>query len=109
MQALIGETVVAEVAEDELVQIEGNLYFPPESVRWEFFEDSSMPYTCLWKGRAQYWSARTPDGAHADAAWSYPSPRPSAVERVGVEFSGFVAFDPVQVTFLESRTDMERL
>lgn len=109
MQALIGETVVAETAEDRLVQIEGNLYFPPDSVRWEFFEDSSTPYTCPWKGAAQYWNARTPAGAYSDAAWSYPTLRPSAVERVGVDFAGYVAFDRVQVTFLESRADMEML
>lgn len=109
MQALIGETVIAEAPEDQLVQIEGNLYFPPDSVRWAHFEDSSTPYTCPWKGQAQYWNARTPAGSHADAAWSYPSLMPSAVERVGVDFSAYVAFDPIQVTFLESRSDMELL
>lgn len=109
MQALIGETVVAETADDQLVQIEGNLYFPPDSVRWEFFEDSSTPYTCPWKGQAQYWNARTPAGAHVDAAWSYPTLKPSAVGRVGVDFSGYVAFNRVQVRFLESRADMGML
>jgi uncharacterized protein (DUF427 family) len=106
VQAWIGETVVAEADEDQLVQIEGNLYFPPDSVRWEFLEDSSTPYVCPWKGAAQYWNAVTPAGAHADAAWSYPSLWPTAIERVGIDFSGYVAFDPVQVTLLESRIDM---
>jgi uncharacterized protein (DUF427 family) len=109
VQALIGETVVAETAEDQLVRIEGNLYFPPDSVKWEFFEDSSTPYTCPWKGRAQYWNARTPAGTLADAAWSYPTAMPSAVGRVGVDFSGYVAFNRMQVRFLRSRVDMGML
>jgi uncharacterized protein (DUF427 family) len=109
VQALIGETVVAEAKEDELLQIEGNLYFPPESVKWEFFEDSATPYTCPWKGKAQYWSARTPGGDISDAAWSYPSPLAYAIERVGVDFSGYIAFDRVRVRLLESRADVEAL
>ena len=107
MQAFIGETVVADAAEEHLVQIEGNLYFPPTSVRWEHLEDSSTPYTCPWKGKAQYWNAHTVTGQHFNVAWSYPSPITSAVERVGVDFSGYIAFDTIQVRLLESREDME--
>jgi uncharacterized protein (DUF427 family) len=108
MQAFIGETVVADAPEDQLVQIEGNLYFPPTSVRWEHIEDSSTPYTCPWKGTAQYWNAHTSTGHHSNIAWSYPAPIASAVERVGIDFSGYMAFDTVQVRLLESRADMER-
>lgn len=109
MQAHIGETVIAETTAEELVQIEGNLYFPPDAVKWNFFEDSSTPYTCPWKGKAQHWSVRTPTGPHADAAWSYPVLRPSAIDRVGVDFSGYVAFDRNQVRMLQSRADAELL
>jgi len=106
VQAWLGETVVAEADEERLVQIEGNLYFPPDSVKWEYFEDSSTSYTCPWKGNAQYWNVRPGTWAHPDAAWSYPQPQASAVERVGIDFSGYVAFDPVEVTLLESSADM---
>lgn len=108
MQAFIGEIVVADAPTDRLVQIEGNLYFPPNAVRWEHLEDSPTPYTCPWKGKAQYWTAHTPTGKHANVAWSYPSLFPSAIERVGVDFSGYIAFDTIQVRLLESREDMER-
>lgn len=109
MQAVIGETLLAEADADRLVQIEGNLYFPPDSVRWEFLEDSSTPYACPWKGTAQYWNVWASTGTHGNTAWSYPSPRPSAVARVGIDFTDFVAFDPIQVVLLESRSDMGML
>lgn len=109
MQALIGETLVAEADADRLVQIEGSLYFPPDSVRWEFLEDSATPYTCPWKGTAQYWNVWAATGTHVNTAWSYPSPRQSAVAHVGIDFTDFVAFDPIQVVLLESRGDMGML
>ena len=49
------------------------------------------------EGKAQYWDVATPDGRAADGAWSYPQPRASAQERVGRDFSGYVAFDQGQV------------
>jgi uncharacterized protein (DUF427 family) len=106
VQAWIGDTVVAEADEEQLVRIEGNLYFPPTAVRWDLVDDSATPYTCPWKGAAQYWNVTTPAGTHADAAWSYPSPLPTAIDHVGIDFGGYVAFDPVQVVLLESRADM---
>ena len=106
MQVYIGETVVAEAAENQLVQIEGNLYFPPDAINWALFQDSSTPYTCPWKGEAAYWTVRTPAESHVDVAWSYPTPAATAIEHVGRDFSGYVAFDRVQVQLLESRTDL---
>ena len=105
MQAWIGETLVAEADEEQLVRIEGNLYFPPDTVRWSLFENSATGYTCPWKGAALYWTITTPAGVHGDAAWGYPSPLPTAIAHVGFDFSGYVAFDPIQVAFLESRRD----
>jgi uncharacterized protein (DUF427 family) len=105
VQAWIGETVVAEADEEHLVRIEGNLYFPPDAVRWNLFDDSATPYTCPWKGAARYWTVTTPAGVHTDAAWGYPSPLPTAIDHVGFDFSGYVAFDPIQVVLLESRRD----
>ena len=99
MQAFIGETVVADAAEEHLVQIEGNLYFPPTSVRWEHLEDSSTPYTCPWKGKAQYHDVLVGDTVLKDAAWSYPHITEYALARVGRDFSGYIAFDARQVRF----------
>jgi uncharacterized protein (DUF427 family) len=93
MRAVVGDLVVAEAPREDLVSIEGNWYFPAESVTPGILEASPTPYTCPWKGACQYWSVRTPEGALlADAAWSYPEPYPTAIERVGTDFSGYVAF-----------------
>jgi len=96
MQVLLSDTVVAEAGKDELIYIEGNWYFPPDSAKIEF-QKSPTPYTCPWKGPCQYWDV---DGAH-DAAWSYPEVIPSGIERVGRDFSGYFAFDKAQVQFSE--------
>jgi uncharacterized protein (DUF427 family) len=90
MRASIGDTVIAEADEADLVKIEGNWYFPPASIAADRFEESPTPYTCPWKGQCQYFHV---DG-HPDAAWSYPEPYPTAIERVGRDFSGYVAFGP---------------
>ena len=93
MRATIEGTVIAEAAEDELVEIEGNWYFPPSAVTPGALTQSPTPYTCPWKGAAQYFDVVTPDGTTTkDGAWSYPELKPSAVERVGRDFAGYVAF-----------------
>jgi uncharacterized protein (DUF427 family) len=38
------------------------------------------------------------DSIHHDAAWSYPDPYPASFDRVGNNYSGYVAFDKQQVT-----------
>ncbi len=56
--------------------------------------ESPTPYTCAWKGECQYYSLRVNEQDHKDLAWAYPHPPyPTAIERVGVDFSGYVAFD----------------
>ena len=77
-----------------MLHIEGNVYFPPLAVNSEYLVKSPTPYTCPWKGPAQYWDVVTPDGTTKDGAWSYPDLKPSAVERVGTDFAGYVAFSP---------------
>ena len=63
---------------DDTVVVEGNHYFPAESVRREFLTDSSTHTVCPWKGRASYHTV-TVDGVSAqDAAWYYPHPTPLA-------------------------------
>jgi len=92
MKAQLGDTVIAEAPKDELILIEGNWYFPPSSVRQEYLQESPTPYTCPWKGECQYYTVTVDGEQHPDNAWSYPSPYPSAFDRVGKDFSGYVAF-----------------
>ncbi len=99
MKAVLNGTVIAEAPKEELIQIEGNWYFPPSSVHTEYLEKSPTPYTCPWKGECQYFSVKDGDTLLQDRGWSYPTPYPSAFERVGKDFSGYVAFwKDVQVT-----------
>ena len=93
MKAVIAGTVVAEAATEELIKIEGNWYFPPDTVDFSLLAESPTPYTCAWKGECQYYSVRVGEQTHQDLAWAYPHPYPTAIERVGVDFSGYVAFD----------------
>jgi uncharacterized protein (DUF427 family) len=97
MKATIDATVIADATDDEVVRIEGNWYFPPSSVVGSPLVDSPTPYTCPWKGVAQYHDVTVAAGVFSDAAWSYPHPEASAIERVGRDFSGYLAFDKAQV------------
>ena len=90
--ATLHGTVLAEAPDDEVLHIEGNVYFPPSAVRSELLEESPTPYTCPWKGECQYYSVRDGDDVLKDRAWAYPEPYPTAFERVGADFSGYVAF-----------------
>jgi uncharacterized protein (DUF427 family) len=95
MKALLGDTVIAEASKDDLISIEGNWYFPPSSVNSEYLVESATPYTCPWKGECQYFSVKDPsagDSLLQDRAWSYPTPYPTGIERVGKDFSNYVAF-----------------
>ena len=97
MKATINDLVIAN-AGDDVVMIEGNWYFPPNSLVGAVLEDSPTLYVCPWKGVAQYHNVRVGRHVFRDAAWSYPTPKPSAIECVGRDFSGYLAFDPLQVT-----------
>jgi uncharacterized protein (DUF427 family) len=92
MKAVVGETIVAEAASEAVVNIEGNAYFPPDSVS-AVLRNSSTPYTCPWKGKAQYHDVVIGETVLKDKAWSYPNIKESAATRVGRDFSGYVAFD----------------
>ncbi|WP_430592047.1 DUF427 domain-containing protein [Humidisolicoccus flavus] len=93
MKAVVNGVVLAEAPEADLARIEGNWYFPPASLNEELFSKSPTPYHCSWKGDAQYWDITVEGKTISDAAWSYPEPIDGAHERVGKDFSGFVAFD----------------
>ncbi len=97
MKATLDGTVVADAPESDLIAIEGNQYFPPSSLSTEAFSDSSTPYTCPWKGDAQYHDLSLGCSVYHDPAWGYPNPY-AAFERVGSAYTGYVAFDKKQVT-----------
>ncbi|KQV07129.1 DUF427 domain-containing protein [Leifsonia sp. Root112D2] len=92
MKAVLNDTVIAEAPESDLIRIEGNWYFPPASVKSELLVASDTPYTCPWKGECQYFSVKDGENLLQDRAFSYPHPYPTAFERVGKDFSGYVAF-----------------
>jgi uncharacterized protein (DUF427 family) len=91
--------VIAEAPKEELIFIERNWYFPPNSVNSEMLQKSDTPYTCPWKGECQYFNVGIDGDYSEDNAWSYPEPKPSAIERVKKDFSNYVAFwREVQIT-----------
>jgi len=92
MKAMLGDTLLARADAEDLIKIEGNWYFPPAAVRFEHLAESPTPYTCPWKGECQYFTVRAVDRELPDRAWSYPEPYPTAIARVGKDFSGYVAF-----------------
>ncbi|MET3767522.1 uncharacterized protein (DUF427 family) [Marisediminicola sp. UYEF4] len=92
MKATVNGTVVAEAPKEDLISIEGNWYFPPSSVNEEFLTKSPSPYHCPWKGDCQYFNVQDGETSLQDRAFSYPTPYPTAFDRVGKDFSGYVAF-----------------
>ncbi len=92
MKAVVGDQVIAEADKDELISIEGNWYFPPSSVKEGVLEKSPTPYTCPWKGECQYFTVLSDGARLPDRAWSYPTPYPTAFDRVGKDFTDYVAF-----------------
>lgn len=75
-KAVFNGTVVAE--SDDTVMVEGNHYFPKDSVKLEYFTDTDRTSMCPWKGTANYYSINV-DGEQADnVAWYYADPRDKA-------------------------------
>ena len=78
----------AVVAESEAtVEVEGNAYFPPDSLVREHFVPSDTTSVCGWKGTASYYHLEVAGERNADAAWTYPDPKEAAAE-----IRGHVAF-----------------
>ncbi|MFC1968833.1 DUF427 domain-containing protein, partial [Chloroflexota bacterium] len=62
------DVVLAESATYE--KVEGNVYFPPDSVNWDHLKPGNRQYTCPWKGKAAYYDIVVGDEAKRNAAWS---------------------------------------
>ncbi len=76
MKAIFENTVIAE--SDQTIVVEGNHYFPPESLDKTFFKPSNTHTTCPWKGEASYYTIEVNDKKGVDAGWYYPNPKDAA-------------------------------
>ena len=72
MQAIWQGTIIAE--SNETIIVEGNHYFPPNSLNEEYLKETDSHSTCFWKGTASYYTIKVGDQENVDAAWYYPEP-----------------------------------
>ena len=86
--ALLAESDRCEV-------VEGNYYFPPESINRTYFQESNTHTTCSWKGVASYYDVVVEGRVNKDAAWYYPTAKDAAKHIAGyVAFWGGVKVEP---------------
>lgn len=74
-------SVLAE--SDDIVEVEGNLYFPESALARALVRPSDTKTTCSWKGVASYYDVVVGDAVNRDAVWFYPSPKPEAAKVAG--------------------------
>jgi uncharacterized protein (DUF427 family) len=84
-RAIWNGKVIAE--SDRFETVEGNVYFPPETIKREFFKPSDTHTVCPWKGTASYYTVDVDGKQNKDAAWYYPETKPAAKN-----IKGYVAF-----------------
>ena len=84
-KAIWNEAVLAK--SDATVVVEGNHYFPPDSINRQYFRDSATETECAWKGTASYYDIEVDSQTNCDAAWYYPTPKSEAHK-----ITGYVAF-----------------
>jgi uncharacterized protein (DUF427 family) len=85
MKAVWENTLLAE--SDSTIVVEGNYYFPPESIKPDFFRPSDTRTSCPWKGVASYYHVKVGHKLNVDAAWFYPYPKEAAKQ-----IKNYVAF-----------------
>ena len=85
MKAIWKGEIIAQ--SEETVVVEGNHYFPADSVNEALLRESETHSTCPWKGEASYYDVLVNGEVNRDAAWYYPDPKPAAAQ-----ISGHVAF-----------------
>jgi uncharacterized protein (DUF427 family) len=85
VKAVWKNTVIAD--SDTTVVVEGNHYFPPDSVIKSHIVPSNTQTSCAWKGTASYYDVVVGDDTNRDAAWYYPAPKQAAAN-----IAGHVAF-----------------
>lgn len=92
VKVTLNGTVLAQ--SDSPVKLEGNQYFPPESLTKDLLVQSATTYTCPWKGNAVYYDATVNGSTVRDIAWGYPQPKAAAQQ-----IAGHLAFDRKKVAF----------
>lgn len=85
MKAIWNGVVLADSG--QTIAIEGNHYFPADSIRREYFKPSTTQTVCGWKGTASYYTIEAGGKQNPDAAWYYPEPKDAARS-----IAGYVAF-----------------
>lgn len=85
MKAYWNNEVIAE--SDETVIVEGNHYFPPKTIKKDFFIESATHTFCPWKGKASYYSLDVNGQTNKDAAWYYPE-----TSELAKNIKGYIAF-----------------
>lgn len=78
MKAMWNGEILAD--SNNTVVVEGNHYFPKDSVNWSLFSSSSKTSVCPWKGTASYYTVTVNGEQNTDAAWVYPTPKDKAAE-----------------------------
>jgi uncharacterized protein (DUF427 family) len=76
MQAIWNGKIITE--SNQTIEVEGNQYFPPLSVKSEFLTESNTTTFCPWKGTASYYDLEVDGKVNKDAAWYYPNPLEAA-------------------------------
>jgi uncharacterized protein (DUF427 family) len=85
VRAIWNGKVLAE--SEHTVKVEGNHYFPPQSIKKEFFKESRAHTICPWKGVASYFDIHVDGHVNRDAAWYYPE-----LKEAARKIQGYVAF-----------------
>lgn len=78
VKAIWNGVVIAE--SEKTVTVEGNHYFPPETVRKQYLVPSDTLSICPRKGKAYYHTLVVDGETNTDAAWCYPQPKQAARE-----------------------------
>lgn len=76
MKAIWNNTIIAETT--DTVEVEGNHYFPKDSLKKEFLIESKFSTHCPWKGDASYFSIKVNGETNTDCIWYYPNPKEKA-------------------------------
>lgn len=84
-RAVLHGVVLAESS--DVVSVEGNAYFPPDSVKWDKLSESGATSRCWWKGQASYFDVVVGDATYPGVAWTYHKPWPLAAH-----ITDYVAF-----------------
>jgi uncharacterized protein (DUF427 family) len=101
VRAIWNGAVLAE--SDQTVMVEGNHYFPPDSINNTYFKENDRHTVCPWKGLASYYDVVVDDQVNRSAAWYYPEPN-----RAAEKIRGYVAFwNGVNVEEVKDESDVE--